>query len=45
MRRSLKKALCQETIQEGPRYDPSAPVNREEEVRLYDYYGRPKYWL
>jgi hypothetical protein len=25
-------------------FDPAAAVNREFEVRLYDYYGRPKYW-
>jgi len=23
---------------------PSAPINREYEARLYDYYGRPVYW-
>jgi len=37
--------LLRETIKHCPEYDPSAPVNREYEVRLYDYYGRPKYWL
>lgn len=36
--------LHQETIENSPEYDPSAPVNREYEARLYDYYGRPKYW-
>jgi hypothetical protein len=25
-------------------YDPSGPVNREYEARLYDFYGRPVYW-
>jgi hypothetical protein len=25
-----------------PRFDPSAPVNRHHEVRLYDCYGRPR---
>jgi hypothetical protein len=34
-----------EVIKDSPEYDPSAPVNREYETRLYDYYGRPKYWL
>jgi hypothetical protein len=33
-----------QTIEESPPYDPSAPVNREYEVQVYDYYGRPKYW-
>jgi hypothetical protein len=37
--------LLRETVKHCPEYDPSAPVNREYEVRLYDYYGRPKYWL
>lgn len=34
-----------EVIKSSPDYDPAAPVNREYETRLYDYYGRPKYWL
>lgn len=33
-----------QTIKECPPYDPAAPVNREYEVQMYDYYGRPKYW-
>ncbi len=37
--------LLQETIKNSPEFDPSAPVNREYEVQLYDYYGRPKYWV
>lgn len=36
--------LEREIIKNGPEYDPSTPVNREYETRLYDYYGRPKYW-
>lgn len=31
-------------IEAGPEFDPSAPVNRAYEERLYDYYGQPKYW-
>lgn len=38
---SLPKAA----IESSPEYDPSAPINMEYEVRLYDYYGRPKYWI
>ena len=34
-----------EMVKNSPEFDPSAPVNREYEVRLYDFYGRPKYWL
>jgi hypothetical protein len=36
--------LTEESVKNSPLYDPSAPVNREFEERLYDYYGRPKYW-
>jgi hypothetical protein len=33
-----------QTIENSPPYDPAAPVNRDYEDRMYDYYGRPKYW-
>ena len=33
-----------ETIRESPEFDPSQPVNRKYEARLYDYYGRSSYW-
>jgi hypothetical protein len=33
-----------EEVKTSPKYDPEAPVNREYEIRLYDYYGRPHYW-
>ncbi len=36
--------LPRELIKNSPEYDPAAPVNRQYEERLYDYYGRPKYW-
>jgi hypothetical protein len=36
--------LTSDEIKDSPEYDPSSPVNREYEARLYDYYGRPKYW-
>lgn len=32
------------TIKGSPQFDPEAPVNRQYEEVLYDYYGRPKYW-
>ena len=31
-------------VRNSPKYDPSAPVNREYEEVLHDYYGRPRYW-
>ena len=36
--------LTREQIKDSPEYDPNAPVNRKFEERLYDFYGRPKYW-
>jgi len=36
--------LTREQVKESPVFDPAAPVNREYEARLYDYYGRPSYW-
>jgi len=32
-----------EAIKASPGWDPEAPINREYEVRLFDYYGRPVY--
>ena len=37
--------LSREAVRNSPQYDPFSPVNREYEIKLYDYYGRPKYWL
>ena len=31
-------------LQESPEFDPDAPINRRYEERLYDFYGRPRYW-
>lgn len=41
----VKVDLTCEQIKNGPEFDPFAPVNREYEERLYDFYGRPKYWI
>ncbi len=43
-KREVWVEVDKQTIAESPPYDPSAPVNREYEVQMYDYYGRPKYW-
>lgn len=40
----MKVDLSVKQIKESPDYDPTTPVNREYEMRLYDFYGRPKYW-
>jgi hypothetical protein len=42
--RKVHLDLTRRAIQGSPPWDPAAPVNREYETRLYDYYGRPAYW-
>ena len=37
--------VSSESIQNSPRFDPSAPVRRDYENLLYEYYGWPKYWV
>jgi hypothetical protein len=37
--------LPRDVIKGSLGFDPSASVDREYEVTLYDYYGRPKYWV
>lgn len=36
--------LSRDRIENSPEFDPTAPVNRQYEERLYDFYGRPRYW-
>ena len=36
--------LTREQLREAPTFDPRAPINRRYEERLFDFYGRPKYW-
>ncbi len=43
-RRKVLVNQTSEQIKQSPEYDPSFPVNRNLEVTLYDYYGRPYYW-
>jgi hypothetical protein len=42
--REVHVALTRDKIVRCPEFHPGAPVNREYEERLYDYYGRPVYW-
>lgn len=42
--RTVWLTLSREQVKNSPPYNPSQPVNRQDEIRLYDYYGRPKYW-
>ena len=41
---SVTVPLTTKEVKESPEYDPAQPVNRQYEVRLYDFYGRPAYW-
>jgi hypothetical protein len=43
--RKVHVDVLREAVKNSPKYVPSAPVNREFETRVYDYYGRPKYWV
>ncbi len=43
-KKELVVDLTKDAIKNAPEYDPSVPINREYEVRLYDFYGRPRYW-
>jgi hypothetical protein len=36
--------LATDRIKNSPNYDPLAPINRDYERNLHDYYGRPVYW-
>ncbi len=38
-------SLPRETIKNAPEWQPGSPVDRDYELRLYDFYGRPAYWL
>ncbi|HEX5220551.1 MAG TPA: PRC-barrel domain-containing protein [Verrucomicrobiae bacterium] len=42
--RTVKIIMSRESIRNSPEYDADAPVNREYEGQLYDFYGRPHYW-
>ncbi len=37
-------SMNRETIERSPEYDPNKPINREYEVRMYDFYGKPHDW-
>lgn len=37
-------SLTRKQIEHAPEFDPSAPINRDFEKNLYDYYGRPYHW-
>jgi len=42
--RRITVDLSRDEIEDCPEFDSTAPINRRQEERLYDYYGRPRYW-
>jgi hypothetical protein len=40
----LRLDLTTDTIKNSPEYEPLAPIDRDYESALHDYYGRPFYW-
>jgi hypothetical protein len=40
----LRVDLATDRIKNSPEYDPTTPINRVYERKLYDFYGRPVYW-
>lgn len=36
--------LTRSQIEQSPQYDSKAPINRDYENTIYDYYGRPRPW-
>ncbi|GJL70713.1 MAG: hypothetical protein NPIRA06_33480 [Nitrospirales bacterium] len=36
--------MPRDTIEKSPEYDPNQPIDREYEVRMYDFYGKPHDW-
>jgi sporulation protein YlmC with PRC-barrel domain len=44
-RQTVEVAMTRETIEGSPEYDPNTPINREYEVRMYDFYGKPHDWV
>lgn len=42
--RKVQVNLSRTQIKEAPEFDPSVPISRAYEERLYEFYGRPAYW-
>jgi len=41
---AIQVDVTRDAIKGSPKYDASQPINREMEVQLYDFHGRPYYW-
>jgi hypothetical protein len=43
--RKVRVDLSQQQIKDAPEYHPDIPINRRFAEILFDYYGRPNYWI
>jgi len=43
--KAISTSLKADEIRNAPSFDPDQPINRETEEMLFDFYGRPKYWI
>jgi sporulation protein YlmC with PRC-barrel domain len=41
----IRMDLTSDAVRASPVYDPSETLNRGHEARLYEHYGRRKYWM
>lgn len=43
-RRTIYFGLTRQAVQDSPEWNPTRPITREDEARLYAHYERPGYW-
>nr|MBA3966492.1 PRC-barrel domain-containing protein [Nitrospirales bacterium] len=43
-KQTVQVNMNRDMIEQSPEYDPNKPINREYEVRMYDFYGKPHDW-
>jgi hypothetical protein len=43
-KQTVQVNMNRDMIERSPEYDPHKPINREYEVRMYDFYGKPHDW-
>jgi spore germination protein YaaH len=36
--------LTRQAVKDAPPYDAAVQLDRKQESRIYEYYGRPGYW-
>ena len=36
--------LSRKTLRDAPSYDATSPLDRDQEIAVFEYYGRPGYW-